>query len=182
MRLKTNEMILCAIFSAVLCIFSVMTIPIGTIPITMGVFGVLITAVILGGKKGLVSTVIFILLGSVGLPVFSGMKGGLQVLAGPTGGYITGYVLMVLLVGWLGEKVTAGRWVLAVLQLCGICLLGVAVCYLFGTLQYMWISNKSFGQALALCVYPFIPLDILKSVGAAAIGYSVRIRLERWKT
>ena len=179
MKLRTKDMILCAVFAAVLSVFSVMTIPIGIVPITMSVFGVLITAVILGWKKGLISTIIFILLGCVGLPVFSGFKGGVQVLVGPTGGYITGYLLMVLVVGAVSDKIKTAKWQIAVLCLCIACVVGVAICYIFGTIQYILIAEKTIGQALALCVYPFIPLDMLKCIAAAGIGYTIRSRSEK---
>ena len=179
MKLKTKEMITCSIFAAILCVFSVMTIPIGVVPITMGIFGVLITGVILGWKKGLISTIIFILLGCIGLPVFSSFRGGVQVLVGPTGGYITGYILMVLFVGVISDKIKFQQWHTVFLCLCVACILGVIICYIFGTLQYMWISQKTILQALALCVYPFIPMDLLKCIAAAGLGYTIRCRLAK---
>ena len=86
--MKTKTIVICAIFAALMCVFSVITVPTGIIPVTLGTLGIMLTAVILGSKKGAVSVAVFILLGIVGLPVFSGFKGGIQVIFGPTGGYI----------------------------------------------------------------------------------------------
>lgn len=177
--MKTKDIILCALFAAVLCILSVITIPIGIIPVTLGILGVLLVGVILGWRKGLISTLVFILLGCVGLPVFSGLQGGFQVLAGPTGGYITGYIGTVLLVGAASDKIEAAKRRPAALYRWIACMAGVFVCYLFGTIQYMLISQKSVWQALALCVYPFIPLDILKCIAAASVGGVVRSHLQK---
>ena len=84
--MKTKTIAVCAIFAAIMCVFSVITVPIGPVPVTLGFFGVMITSVILGARRGAVSVAVFILMGAVGLPVFSGFKGGFEVLLGPTGG------------------------------------------------------------------------------------------------
>ena len=99
--MKVKTMVICAIFAAILCVFSVLTIPIGPVPISMGILGVMLTAIILGPKKGTIAVIVYILLGAVGLPIFSGFKGGFQVLLGPTGGYIWSYIIVALFIGFL---------------------------------------------------------------------------------
>lgn len=205
--MKTKTMVLCAIFAAILCIFSVMSIPIGAIPISMGLFGVMLTAVILGPVLGTISVGVFILLGLVGLPVFSGFKGGFQVLAGPTGGYIWSYILVALFIGLFAklicnkQKSTKDKWItlnakldnqphilsiklpkldlLKKLEIFIICLVGVAICYAAGTVQFMAVSDKNLTAALAVCVIPFIPFDIAKAIIATAVGYTVNRTLKK---
>ncbi len=176
--MKTKSIILCAIFAAFLCIFSVITIPIGIVPITLGTFGIMLASAILGWREGTISVIVFILIGAVGIPVFSGFKGGVSVIAGPTGGYIWSYIIMALITGALTRKL-AKKPVLAMIQIALACIAGVAVCYFFGTLQFVFVQNTTFAAALGMCVIPFIPFDILKAVVAGYIAYTVRMRLSK---
>lgn len=178
--MKIKNMVVCAVFAAILCIFSVMTIPIGPVPISMSVFGVMLTAVILGARRGIVSVVVFILLGAAGLPVFSGFRGGIPVLVGPTGGYITGYILMALVIGFLTKFLPAAR-TKNILGTILICMVSMLVCYIFGTIQFMLIQHTALWQALTLCVFPFAVFDFLKCIAAAIIGYTVKIGLLKAK-
>lgn len=176
MKLKTKDMLQCAIFAAILCVFSVITVPLGIIPVTLGLLGILLCAVILGAKKSVTAVLVFILLGAIGLPVFSSFKGGIQVLTGPTGGYITGYIFTALFVGFCSDRLLHNSMRAAILLFLS-CLGGVFICYLLGTLQYMLVAKQSLLQGLSLCVFPFIPFDILKCILACVIGIPVRKRL-----
>ena len=178
--MKTKTMIICALFAAVMCVFSVMTIPTGIVPVTMGFLGVFLVAVILGPKKGTVSVAVFILLGAVGLPVFSGFKGGSQVLIGPTGGYIWSYIIMALFIGLLTVKVPENKW-LAMIKIFLVCIGAAVIGYALGTVQFMLVRQVNWGAALTMCVLPFIPFDIAKAVIAAYAGYTVRQALIRAK-
>lgn len=174
--MKTKDLILCALFAAVMSIFSVIAVPIGVISITLGVFGILLTAVVLGAKRGVISTLIFILLGAVGLPVFSGFKGGIGVLTGPSGGYILSYIPMALIVGAVSAHLDISKksFVLRLLS----CFAAVILCYLIGTLQYIFVmKGTSFTAALAVCVYPFIPFDIIKCILAVLLGERIKKRI-----
>lgn len=170
---KTKTMIICALFAAVMCVFSVITMPIGPVPVTLGLFGVMITAVILGSGKAAIATAVFILLGAIGLPVFSGMKGGFSVLIGPTGGYIWSYVLVALLIGFFAVKSYKNKWI-AYIAIFTSCLAGIAVCYALGTTQFMIVTGNDLTTSLTLCVLPFIAFDIAKAAAATVAGYSVR--------
>ena len=92
---KTMQMAEMALMSAVLCVISPFTIPVpaSPVPLSLALFGVYLSAMLLGVKKGTLSVLIYLLLGSVGLPVFSGFSGGIGMLAGPTGGYLIGYLV-----------------------------------------------------------------------------------------
>ena len=178
--MKTKTMIICALFAAVMCVFSVMTIPTGIVPVTMGFLGVFLVAVILGPKKGTVSVAVFILLGAVGLPVFSGFKGGFQVLIGPTGGYIWSYIIMALFIGILTVKNPKNKW-LAMLKIFFVCIGAAVIGYSLGTVQFMFVRDTNIQTALVMCVLPFIPFDIAKAAVASYVGYTVRQALIRAK-
>lgn len=176
--MNTKTIVICAIFAAILCVFSVMTIPIGPVPISMGIFGVMLTAVMLGAKKGTISVVVYILLGAVGLPIFSGFKGGFQVLFGATGGYIWSYILVALLIGLITIKLPQNKW-LAMLKILISCFLGIIICYAAGTAQFMVVQQADLARALTLCVFPFIPFDIVKAVVATYLGYTISTALKK---
>ena len=95
---KIHFMTESAVLAAVICILSPITVPIGPIPVTLGLFAVMLTGVVLEAKKSLAAVLVFVLLGLCGLPVFSGAKGGFSVFAGPTGGYIWSYFLSAFLI------------------------------------------------------------------------------------
>lgn len=177
MKLSTRDMILAAIFAAVTAIFSVITIPIGPIPVTLGVFGVLLSAVVLGGGRSVLAVFVFILVGLAGLPVFSGFRGGAGVILGPTGGYLSSYFLMALITSSVSSALKDRYDFIGFSARLGACLLSVAVCYALGTIQFIFITKKTLTEALALCVYPFVALDILKCVGAVALGQQVKKRI-----
>lgn len=176
----TKNMIICAVFAALLCIFSVMTIPIGVIPISMGIFGVILTSCILNRRMSVTSVFVYILLGAVGLPVFSGFKGGIAVIAGPTGGYITSYILVALFISTFARTLPQNK-LLAILKLCLVSFVGVIICYLFGTLQFMAVAHKDIMSSLAVCVLPFVPFDIIKCVVASTVAYAVKNALIKAK-
>ena len=176
-KINVKDTILCALFAAVCCVCSIITIPIGAVPITLSTFGIMVTALILGLKRGEISAAVFILLGAVGLPVFSGMNGGFGVLAGPTGGYIYSYLLMVPLIALFSKNLKKSVKKIAWAFLG--CVLAIIICYFIGTVHFMIVmsakgSNIGIFSALSLCVLPFIPFDLLKAV----IAIIVAIRLK----
>lgn len=179
MKMTTRDMVLSGVFAAVIAVFAVMTIPIGEVPITLGLFGVMLTAVVLGAKRGTISVLVYILIGAVGLPVFSGFKGGFSVIAGPTGGYISSYILVALMIG-AASNISAKRTGMLRMAICfASCLAGIAVCYFLGTVQYMAISGNDLTASLGICVMPFIPFDIIKGIAASVIGVIVAQRVAR---
>ena len=105
-HIKTKLQVLCALFAALCAVCAQVVIPVQPVPITLGTFAVLLAGGFLGARYGLISLCIYILLGIVGVPVFSMMKGGLAVLGGPTGGFIIGYLPMVFLTGFIAVSYT----------------------------------------------------------------------------
>lgn len=172
-------MLICAIFSAILCVFSIITIPIGPVPITLATFGIMLCAVILGPKKGAVSVLVYILLGAVGLPVYSGFKGGFQVLFGLTGGYLWSYVFTALIIGIMTKHLPEKK-LSSIAKIFAACVVGMTVCYTLGTAQFMLVQKSSdLMAALAVCVIPFIVFDLIKAAAASYIGFTVRGILDK---
>ena len=162
-------LVLTGIFAGIVTVCSWITVPLPftQVPINLAVLGVLLAGGCLGSKYGSLSILIYILLGAVGIPVFAGFGAGLGTLAGPTGGYIVGYILCAAIAG-LGARCKHP------IRLALCMLLGVAACYALGTLWYAHLMQTTIWAALALCVIPFIPCDALKI--AAAVFLVTRLR------
>lgn len=161
---KTRLQVLCALFAAFCAVCAQLTIPIQPVPITLGTFAVLLAGGFLGARYGLISLCIYILLGIVGVPVFAMMRGGLSVLGGPTGGFIIGYLPMVFITGYMIEKMGATFKNALLATFCG-----TIGCYIFGIGWFVILTGKALGAAFMLCMYPFIPGDLLKVVLASLI-------------
>lgn len=155
----------CALMAALMCVLCPVSIPIGPVPISLSVLVILVTVVVLGTWRALVSYTVYLLLGAVGMPVFTGFQGGLAKMAGPTGGYLLGFWLMILIGGIIMERSKRNLW----LTMLGMAV-GVAVDYVFGTAWFVLQTGSTLTHALEVCVYPFIPLDLLKIVAAAVFG------------
>ena len=172
---KTKDISLIALFSAIIVICSLITIP-SAIPFTLQTFAIFLCLNILGAKKGLISVLIYILLGVVGLPVFSGFNGGIGALLNVTGGYIVGFGFSALAF-WLITK-TFNKKPRKIVNLIA-SFAGLIVCYIFGTLWYVLLFVKngdtvSFTSALTICVLPFIIPDILKIVLSVVISEKLK--------
>lgn len=154
--------ILSALFAALIGISSQIAIPVGPVPITLGTFAVFLAGTLLGKKFGALSVLLYILLGAVGVPVFSYFRSGLSILISPSGGFMIGYLAAAFIIGWMTEKKGFSYfWLFSSM------LLGNFVCYLFGLLWFMYLTHTSWEQAFAICIFPFIPGDVLK-IGLAA--------------
>lgn len=155
----------CALMAALMCALCPVALPIGPVSVTLSVLIMMLTVYVLGTKRALISCTVYLLLGAVGMPVFSNYKAGLAVLAGPTGGYLVGYLPMILISGLILEK-TKRNLLWSVLGMVA----GLAVLYLFGTVWFVFEQQCAFSYALSVCVYPFIPLDLAKLVVACVFG------------
>ena len=182
----TRRLTLCAVMAAVMCILAPISIPIGPVSITGGTLAIYLTVYLLGGVWGAASTLVYLLVGMVGLPVFSNYMGGINRLAGPTGGYLIGYLPMALLAGAVVEfslrkfkdQGSTGTAIALVLQFLGM-VAATATLYAFGTAWYCLQAGVELQAALAACVIPFIPCDLIKMAVALVVGVPVRRGLER---
>ncbi|MCR5206000.1 MAG: biotin transporter BioY [Lachnospiraceae bacterium] len=160
---KTKLMVMTALMAVIISVCSWISIPL-IVPFTLQTFAIFFALILLGGAYGTLSICIYILLGVIGIPVFSGFKSGAAVIVGPTGGYIVGFVFSGLLF-ILMTKLFGDRKIIVIISM----VLGLLVCYLIGTLWFMYVyagteSAGSFGEVLSLCVIPFIIPDICKMI------------------
>ena len=167
---RTRDLAYIALFAVLMAVCSWISIP-TVVPFTLQTFAVFLAVGVLGGKRGSLAVLVFILLGAVGVPVFAGFQGGLGVLLGTTGGYIIGFLFTGLLM-WLMEALLGKKlWVLAVSMV-----LGLAVCYAFGTAWFMVVYARTsgavgLGTALGWCVIPFIIPDLAKIALALLLSH-----------
>ena len=171
-KMTTYQMAVTAVMAAVLCVLGPLTVPIGAVPISLANFVICLSAWLLGPKFGTLSVAIYLVLGLVGIPVFSGYGAGLAKVAGPTGGYLVGYLLLAFIGGLFIEK-SKGQPVVSAVGL----ILGDAACYVLGTAWFVFQMKCELGHALAVCVYPFLLLDLAKIVVSCVVGALLRKRL-----
>lgn len=164
-------MVFIALFAAIICIMAPFSLSVGVIPISLGTFAIYLAGGFLGGKKGIVAVCVYILLGAVGLPVFTGFTGGFAKLLGFTGGYIIGYIPLALITGIFAEKNKA-------LLPLGM-ILGTLACYAFGTAWFMISTGSELVPALLSCVVPFLVGDAIKIAAASAICIPLRSRVNK---
>lgn len=168
-RSKTYDMVCIAVFAVIIAICSWISIP-ATVPFTLQTFAIFLTVGVLGGKKGSLAVLVYILLGAVGVPVFAGFSAGIGILFGNTRGYIVGF-LASSLVMWGMEKFMGRKtWTLAIQMV-----VGLIVCYAIGTVWFMIVYAQSSGAVglttvLGWCVIPFIVPDLVKIVLALVLS------------
>ncbi|MBR2749338.1 MAG: biotin transporter BioY [Firmicutes bacterium] len=160
-RLSTRDLALVALFAAVMAVCSWITVP-AAVPFTLQTMGVFLAVGLLGGKRGTISVLVYLFLGAIGLPVFSGFAGGLGYMMGATGGYIIGFLFSALIM-WFMEKAFGRDMKILILSM----VLGLILCYAFGTAWFMTVYSGSNGPidlatALGWCVFPFIIPDAIK--------------------
>lgn len=170
--MKTRKMILISLCSALMFVFSQMTIPLPftAVPLTMQVFGVILISSIMDFSISPVSIFIYLLLGAIGIPVFAGFSGGFTALIGPNGGYLIGFLLMSIVISISAKSknkviVFSGAY------------LGLAIDYIFGVLQLKIVTGMTLGAALAAGLYPFILKDIIMTAAAVIIAAKVKTRI-----
>ena len=160
-KMKTLDMVYIALFACLMAICAWISIP-GQIPFTLQTMGVFLAVGLLGGKRGTIAVLVYILMGAVGLPVFSGFAGGLGILMGSTGGYIVGFLVSALLMWAMEALFGSKKWVLPVSMV-----VGLIACYAFGTAWFMVVYTSSkgaitLGAVLGMCVIPYIIPDAVK--------------------
>ena len=162
-------MTLTAVMAALICIAGPLTIAVGPVPLSLATFAVMLGGTVLGKKRGTAAVGLYLLIGIIGVPVFSGFTGGFQKLAGVTGGYLVGYLPCAFLAGLGAEHAGKRKWMLP-----GMMVLGTAVLYTVGTAWFMIQTGNAFGAALSLCVLPFLPGDAVKILAVTLLTGTVR--------
>lgn len=174
--MKTKDITLCALCAGLLAVCAWISIPVLEIAFTLQTFAVFLTLGLLGGRRGTIAIAVYLVLGFVGLPVFTGFRGGPGVLLGVTGGYIVGFLFSGLFY-WVFTKMLGERpWV----QLTGM-VLGMLLCYAFGSVWYYALYLQggdavTLGVILAKCVVPYILPDAVK----IGLAFFLTQRLKRF--
>ncbi len=164
-RRSVRHLVMAALFAALTAVCAQLIIPIGTVPVSLSLLPMLVSAALLPLPDALAAAGVYLLLGLAGAPVFSGFTGGPARLLGPTGGYLIGYLPCVLCAGAgirrFGRSIPAQALSMAA---------GVLICYAFGTVWYLHLSGQPPAACLSVCVLPFLPFDALKIAAACALS------------
>lgn len=162
--LSLRDMMLVSMFTAILAVLAYVAVPLpfSPVPVTGQTFGVMLIGLLLGKKRGVMSLVLLLLLGAVGVPVFSGGRAGLAVLVGPTGGYLFGWILSVVVIDAVKSKIQGfkGSVIAAFVG-------GVVVTYLIGVPWLAASTGMTLSAAVAAGALPFLPGDLFKVIIAA---------------
>lgn len=159
---KTTNLILTALFTALTATGAMLSLPLPLtpVPVTLATLACMLAGAFLGPKYGSLSQIIYILLGAIGIPVFHNFTAGFGIIAGPTGGYLLGYIASAFCTGLILKNTIQPAKIISA------CVLGTFSCYLFGTCWFMLSTGSSLSAALVSCVIPFLPGDILKILAA----------------
>lgn len=168
-RNKIRNLTYVSLCVAIMAVLSQIAIPVGAVPLTIQSFVVALVGYFLGVKAGLCTVAVYILLGLVGAPVFAGFQGGFHTLISYTGGFIFGYLPFVILCGIRGK-----RW-----QRIALGTVGLVLCHLCGTVQYMLLAEMSFWKAALVVSLPFLVKDVFLVVGAYFVSEVLNKRLKR---
>ena len=167
-------MVLAALFAAMISAVAPFSFALGPIPLTLATLMIYISAGTLGWKYGTLPVILYVLLGAIGLPVFTNFEGGFHKIAGVTGGYIIGYVPCALATGLIAEAFKKKLWAHVVGMAIGTVLL-----YTCGTAWFMLQTGNTLAASLTLCVLPFLPGDAIKIILAYLVSSQLRNALER---
>jgi biotin transport system substrate-specific component len=173
---KTANLTMIGLMTAVLCLMGPLSlvIPISPVPISLTNLAIYLTVILLGMKRGTIVTLVYLLIGFVGVPVFSAFTGGPGKLIGPTGGYLIGFIFLALIAGYAVDRFP-GKIGWTVLGMVG----GTLILYGLGTAWLAYSAGMTFSQALFAGVIPFILGDAIKIAFAIVLGFPIKKRLHR---
>ncbi|MGL4990562.1 MAG: biotin transporter BioY [Sarcina sp.] len=167
--MKTRDLVLCAIFAAIIAILAQISIPLpGGVPLTMQTLGIGLAAIILKSKRAFFAVLIYVLMGAIGIPVFANFTGGIGIILGPTGGFIIAFPIMAFIIGLFSER-TNKRY----LEFIGFSI-GTIFTYIIGTVQFSLVTGDSLYKGLLLCVVPFVITDLVKGVMVSILGETLK--------
>lgn len=181
---SVKDLCFIAVFTAIICVLSQLSIPMPAgVPMTLQTLIIPLAGIVIGKKRGTYSTLLYLLIGAIGIPVFSGFKGGIGILLGLTGGFLISFPILSLTAGigdelglkLCNKKSTGKALYYITLVLC--LLIGATINYVFGTIWFMIASGNTFMAGLTACVLPFIPTAILKIIIVAILGPELKRRL-----
>lgn len=171
-KMATKDIILTGMFAAILAVISQISIPMPSgVPITIQVFGVALVGVVLGWKFGLLSTLVYIFIGAIGIPVFSNFTGGLGILTGVSGGYIIAWPILAGLCGIRFNRLSKMKNTALTILLS---LIGLAAVEIIGGIQWSFLSGMTLPAVFTYSIVAFVPKDILITVLAVIVGNQIR--------
>ena len=176
-RWRTVDLAYTALFAVLITVCAWINLPL-PVPFTLQTFAICVAMGVLGGRRATWAVAVYLLLGAVGLPVFSGFRGGLGALLGTTGGYILGFLAMPLVYWAVTALIRERTWVMAAAMV-----LGLLVCYAFGTIWFVVLYTHTSGPisvsaALGMCVIPFVIPDLVKLGLALVLSGRLRGRMQ----
>ena len=173
-KMSVRDICYAGLFAAVIAVMAQISIPMPMgVPMTMQTFAITLAAVVLGSKLSTISSLIYIIMGAVGLPVLANFSGGFDKFVGPTGGFLLSFPLMAFIIGW-GRKDFKGAYVIALV-------VGTVVNYVVGVALFCAVAKASVATGITACVLPFIPTAIIKAILASVIGFAIRERVPELK-
>lgn len=159
--MKTKDITYIAIFSAIISILSIMSIPTPWgVPFTLQTFAISLAGFVLGKKYGTLSVIIYLLLGAIGLPVFSGLSGGISKFVSVTGGFLFGFIFLSFLCGT--KKIYYS-------------ILGLLICHLLGVIQFSFLTKTNFINSISIVSLPYLIKDLLSIFLAYVISKKMKI-------
>ncbi len=168
----TRSLTLPALMTALLCILGPLTLPLGPVPVSLLTALLMLIALLAGPFRALLCGALYLLIGLLGLPVFSGFSGGVGQLIGPTGGFLLGYLPLAFSAGLGARKDQPLPTALG-------CIAGHALLYALGAAWYCRVAMQPLSAALAVCVWPFLPIDGMKIALVIPFGLRLKRRLRR---
>ncbi len=172
-KFSVRDICYTGLFAAVIAVMAQISIPMPLgVPMTMQTFAITLAAVVLGSKLSAMASLVYLILGAVGVPVLASFSGGIDKFVGPTGGFLISFPLMAYIIGLGVEHRNAfkGAFPLAVV-------VGTVVNYIVGVVLFVIVAHSTVAVAISACVLPFIPTAIIKAVLACAIGLNIRKRI-----
>jgi biotin transport system substrate-specific component len=177
-KVSVRGMVYASMFGAATAVGAYIIIPVPPVPITLQTFFLYLSAALLGGRLAALSQFIYLLLGIIGLPVFSGGKAGLGILFGPTGGYLIGFLVGAFIIGKMVELRERPGLIWIILSMVS----GTIVVYLFGVIQLSLVAKLTLIKSISAGIIPFLIGDVLKIIIASAITLKVRDKIKTFST
>ena len=172
-KFSVRDICYAGLFAAVIAVMAQISIPMPLgVPMTMQTFAITLAAVVLGSKLSAIATLVYLLLGAVGVPVLANFSGGIDKFVGPTGGFLISFPIMAYIIGLGVEHRDAfkGAFPVAVVA-------GTVVNYIVGVILFVIVAHSTVSVAVSACVLPFIPTAIIKAVLACVLGLNIRKRI-----
>lgn len=166
-KLSAREIVIVGLGAALMGVFSQLSIPIPTVPLTLQIFGAIMLAVILESKLATLAMIVYTLIGGIGIPVFANFNRGFSAIVGPTGGYILGFIVLAYIVGKAAEQKNKSVLIVGAYM-------GLILQYMIGTLQLKIVLKMSVGEAMIAGVYPFILKDLILTGVAVVVALQVK--------